>query len=206
MITQKIINSKEQNRALKSVNIKITLAQGLAFDQNAIKAKYLHSFALLQTTENRQVQLYFTLAIKLTLEVQDASKIVKSSRNTGRQRTSMYVDNNCGENNVSRHVPISDYRQPRLDSQLIELLEISPCDILTITCIGPRCHFSYQFRPLLPNGFPERDVSLLPFLVSLHRTTRFVLPMCQSRRAFWYVRDSSDDVGPGQLALKGSVV
>lgn len=33
MITQKIINSKEQNRALKSVNIKITLAQGLAFDQ-----------------------------------------------------------------------------------------------------------------------------------------------------------------------------
>lgn len=49
----------------------------------------------------------------------------------------MYVDNNCGENNVSRHVPISDYRQPRLDSQLIESLEISPCGILTITCISP---------------------------------------------------------------------
>lgn len=37
MITQKIINSKEQNQSLKSVIIKITLAQGLPFDQDPIK-------------------------------------------------------------------------------------------------------------------------------------------------------------------------
>lgn len=66
----------------------------------------------------------------------------------------MYVDNNCGENNVSRHVPISDYRQPRLDSQLIESLEISPCGILTITCIGPAVISLTNLGPCCQTAFP----------------------------------------------------